>query len=84
MKSLPLRLFVLFGIICSFVTAQDISYGQVHFVKGTAKTKIHKIERGPAGWTAVSPREEIAPDFEYNLRGGPDGLGSLSISTDHR
>jgi len=42
------------------------------------------FRRMPAGWTAESPRKEITPDFEYNLRGGPDGGGSFSISTDHR
>ena len=28
----------------------------------------HSFRRMPAGWTAESPREEIAPDFEYNLK----------------
>lgn len=44
----------------------------------------HSFRRMPAGWTAESPREEIAPDFEYNLKGGPDGQGSFCITTDHR
>ncbi len=84
MKSLPLSLFVLLGILCCFVTAQDTSLRQVVFGKAAAATKARQIERGPTGWTAVSPREEIAPNFEYNVRGGPDGLGSFSISADHR
>ena len=42
------------------------------------------FRRMPAGWSAESPREEIAPDFEYNLKGGPDGNGSFGISTDNR
>ena len=84
MKSLPLSLFVLLGILCCFVTAQDTSLRQVYFGKAATATKARQIERGPTGWTAVSPREEIAPNFEYNVRGGPDGLGSFSISADHR
>ena len=38
----------------------------------------------PSGWTAESPREEIAPKFEFNVKGGPGGQGSFCISTDDR
>lgn len=36
------------------------------------------------GWTAVSPREEIRPQFERRPEGGPDGRGTLVIAADAR
>jgi predicted amidohydrolase len=38
----------------------------------------------PAGWTAESPRQEIRPEFSYDLKGGPNGTGAFVISHDHR
>src|SRR5438552_3284353 len=38
----------------------------------------------PDGWTTAAPRDEIRPDFSFDLRGGPDGKGSLVITADRR
>src|SRR4051794_35911446 len=40
--------------------------------------------RGPDGWTARSPRDEVRPEFAYRPDGGPDGRGSLVIKADGR
>ncbi len=44
-------------------------------------------ENGPAapeGWTTVTAREEIAPQFSFNPTGGPDGHGSFVLRSDKR
>ncbi|MEC7566826.1 MAG: carbon-nitrogen hydrolase family protein [Planctomycetota bacterium] len=38
----------------------------------------------PAGWNPKTPRSEIAPDFAYAPKGGPDGQGSFIISSNHQ
>ena len=38
----------------------------------------------PAGWTTNTPRKEIAPEFAYIAKGGPNGQGSLTISADNQ
>src|SRR5688572_10409020 len=38
----------------------------------------------PEGWQARSPREEIAPAFAFESRGGKDGTGALVIKHDSR
>ncbi len=38
----------------------------------------------PDGWTAVSPRAEIRPDFSYNPEGGPNHQGSFIIESGPR
>ena len=38
----------------------------------------------PAGWTTASPREEIAPAFGYNPKGGPKHDGGWVIESDAR
>ncbi|MEC9093671.1 MAG: carbon-nitrogen hydrolase family protein [Planctomycetota bacterium] len=42
------------------------------------------LETLPPGWTVESPRKEIAPNFEFNLKAGPSGQGVFSIFADHR
>ena len=37
-----------------------------------------------AGWRTASPREEIAPRFNYDAKGGPSGTGSWMITADAR
>lgn len=37
-----------------------------------------------AGWTFVSPREEIRPEFTFVSDGGPHGAGSFVIEADQR
>ncbi|MBI5693089.1 MAG: carbon-nitrogen hydrolase family protein [Verrucomicrobia bacterium] len=34
------------------------------------------------GWSSVSVREEIAPQFSYDPRGGPGGQGALILASD--
>ena len=46
----------------------------------SVKAKSNPLE----GWTTKSPRDEIAPDFSINRRGGPAKNGSLVISADMR
>ncbi len=38
----------------------------------------------PEGWQTWSPREEIAPRFSYEEKGGPDGTGAFVIEADRR
>src|SRR4051794_36944958 len=38
----------------------------------------------PVGWASASPRNEIQPNFDFDPKGGPDGLGSLTIKADQR
>ncbi len=38
----------------------------------------------PEGWTTGAPREEIRPAFTFDLKGGPDRLGSFVIQADAR
>ncbi len=38
----------------------------------------------PGGWTAVSPRDEIRPNFSFDASGGRDQSGSLIITHDAR
>ncbi len=38
----------------------------------------------PGGWKAVSPRNEIRPDFSFDASGGSDKSGSLVITHDAR
>ena len=38
----------------------------------------------PAGWTTISPREEIRPEFSFQPQGGPNKAGSFVVSHDHR
>lgn len=38
----------------------------------------------PAGWTAMSSRDEIRPTFEYDAKGGPNDTGTFIIRHDHR
>jgi predicted amidohydrolase len=40
--------------------------------------------KGPDGWQPASPREEIAPRFSFDRKGGPKGDGSLIITADQR
>jgi predicted amidohydrolase len=35
----------------------------------------------PDGWQAMSPREELRPQFSYNPKGGPSGEGCFGIRT---
>jgi len=37
-------------------------------------------DKGPDGWTAESPRDEIRPDFSYEPNGGPNGTGCFVMS----
>lgn len=42
-------------------------------------------EPAPAeGWQAGAPRDEIRPQFSYELRGGPGGTPALVIASDER
>ena len=43
-----------------------------------------KVQPAPAGWTTVVQRPEIAPQFSFNPRGGPDGQGSFVTRSDQR
>lgn len=38
----------------------------------------------PNGWKAVSPRDEIRPNFARREKGGPNGSGSFVIEADER
>lgn len=38
----------------------------------------------PDGWEAISPRDEIRPEFRYVPAGGPSGKGSFVIQADDR
>lgn len=38
----------------------------------------------PEGWQAVSPRDEIRPEFLFDPRGGPDRQGSWTIRANSR
>src|SRR3989442_13748228 len=38
----------------------------------------------PEGWETFSARDEIRPAFSFDPSGGPEGKGSLAISTDGR
>jgi predicted amidohydrolase len=38
----------------------------------------------PDGWTTTAPRDETAPDFRYDPRGGRDGNGRFIIAHDAR
>ncbi len=42
------------------------------------------VAQVPEGWEAVSPRDEIRPEFEFQPAGGPDGRGSWIIRADRR
>ena len=41
-------------------------------------------ELAPRGWSAVSPRDEVRPAFQWLSRGGPDGKGAFAIRADNR
>src|SRR5262249_61687978 len=41
-------------------------------------------EVSPDGWKAVSPREEIRPQFAFDPSSGHHGAGALSIEADRR
>ena len=41
-------------------------------------------ETAPDGWTTDSPRDEIRPDFLYDPKGGPEGMGCFLIKADRR
>ncbi|MDZ4848327.1 MAG: carbon-nitrogen hydrolase family protein [Pirellulaceae bacterium] len=38
----------------------------------------------PTGWTTASPREEIAPAFSFDAKGGPQGDGCFVIESNER
>src|SRR6187549_4066720 len=38
----------------------------------------------PDGWTTVSPREEIRPQFQHSETSGKSGHGTLTIRADER
>ena len=38
----------------------------------------------PAGWSAMSPRDEIRPTFEYDTKGGPNKTETFIIRHDNR
>ncbi len=40
--------------------------------------------KGPDGWQPAAPRDEIEPRFVFDPRGGPKGVGSLTILADQR
>lgn len=42
------------------------------------------VPQGPADWQSAAPRDEIAPRFGIDPRGGPRGNGSLTIVADQR
>jgi predicted amidohydrolase len=54
-------------------------------IVGLAATT-HAGERADAlkGWEEKSPREEIRPAFSYDVKGGPNGKGSMLINADQR
>jgi predicted amidohydrolase len=41
-------------------------------------------QTAPEGWQGRAPRDELRPAFSFNPAGGPDGNGTLLISTDAR
>jgi predicted amidohydrolase len=41
-------------------------------------------ETPPDGWSAVAPRNEIRPEFDYDPRGGPDSKGCFLLRADRR
>jgi predicted amidohydrolase len=51
---------------------------------GTRPTPAADRQESPAGWEAVSPREEIRPRFSYDPKGGPKAEGSFIIRADDR
>lgn len=51
---------------------------------GLVLTLTHAADQPPGGWTSASPRDEIAPKFRYDARGGRDGKGALVMESDAR
>jgi predicted amidohydrolase len=45
-------------------------------------SEAHAGDNAPDGWTPAAPRDEIRPDFSYELTGGPDGKGCLTIKAE--
>ena len=43
-----------------------------------------KPPQSPPGWATVAQRSEIAPEFLFHPKGGPDGQGSLVTRSDSR
>jgi predicted amidohydrolase len=54
------------------------------FVAFALPSSAHAAGDLPAGWSAVSPREEIRPAFSFEPSGGPKGQGSFVIVHDAR
>lgn len=56
----------------------------VCFSTFTVKADAAEKTSPPSGWTALSPREEIRPDFSFLKEGGHGSTGSLVIEHDER
>ncbi len=55
----------------------------VAVVLGSA-TNVFAKSSPPEGWATAVPRDEIAPEFSFNPKGGPAGRGSFIIQSDRR
>jgi predicted amidohydrolase len=51
---------------------------------GLALSLAHAADQPPDGWTAAAPRDEIAPKFRHDARGGRDGKGAFVIESNAR
>ncbi|MEW6304214.1 MAG: carbon-nitrogen hydrolase family protein [Verrucomicrobiota bacterium] len=70
----PLTRFALFGAL-TVCLAHAAAFASVH-----SSTP----PNAPEGWTAAVPRDEIAPRFAYNPKGGRDGKGGFILESDRR
>jgi predicted amidohydrolase len=73
MNPRPLPLFAL-----SFVLANLLSAAETN---GTSARSHFASEADAADWKRWAPREEIAPQFSFDPKGGRDGRGALKIAT---
>jgi predicted amidohydrolase len=67
-------------------TGRWLTVALVALVGGTVgmSSQAASTASAPAGWSALSPRDEIRPSFSFDPQGGPDRSGSWIIQADRR
>ena len=82
--------FARFGILGAFIGAALVSVSLIEAgLPGAAPEDARRAApappvAAPAGWSSVSPRDEIRPEFKYDATGGPDGKECFIIKADRR
>lgn len=71
--------------LSAVIVGTALMAGKLHSTKAESPArKAATPDSTPGGWIAVSQRDEIRPEFAFDLQGGPDSKGCFTIKADHR